>query len=90
MKIGIIIKQLRVNKKILSKNLYHNLLTRVAIVKFEKGESDTSSEKFLEILDRLSLILLWRNFTISILKRRKKMSVKYRQVNIWSLFIIEM
>lgn len=57
MKIGIIIKQLRINKKILSKNLYQNLLTRAAIVKFEKGESDTSSEKFLEILDRLNITL---------------------------------
>lgn len=57
MKVGELIRYLRINKNILSQNLYKNILTRPAIVKFEKGESSTSTDKFLEILDRLNVTL---------------------------------
>lgn len=57
MKIGLMIKKLRINKKIRSKNFYKGLLTRPAIVKFENGESDTSVERFLKMLQRLNITL---------------------------------
>lgn len=57
MGIGKLIRELRLNKKILAKDLYRNILTRAAVVKFEKGDSDTSSEKLFEILNRLNITL---------------------------------
>lgn len=51
------IKKVRVNKKISSNDLYDGLLSRPARVKFEKGESDTTTSKFLIMLDRLNITL---------------------------------
>lgn len=57
MKIGVTIKKLRKDKKIQATTVYQNLLTRPAIAKFESGESDTTVEKFISILDRLNISL---------------------------------
>lgn len=57
MKIGVTIKKLRKDKKIQANTMYQNLLSRPAIAKFENGESDTTVEKFIIILDRLNISL---------------------------------
>ena len=57
MKIGELIRELRVQKNLRANVLYKNLLSRPAIVKFERGESDTTAEKFLEMLDHLNITL---------------------------------
>lgn len=57
MRIGETIGLLRKNKKIRANETYKNLLSRPAIIKFEKGESDTTAEKFMIILDRLNISL---------------------------------
>lgn len=55
--VGQIIKEIRINKKIQANFLYKKILSRPAIVKFEKGESDTTIERFFIILDRLNISL---------------------------------
>lgn len=57
MRLGELIKELRLSKNILSKNLYNKILSRPSIVKFENGESDTSTDKLLKIVDRLNMSL---------------------------------
>lgn len=57
MKIGELIRTLRLQKNLRSNVLYKNLLSRPAIVKFERGESDTTAEKFLKMLDHLNITL---------------------------------
>ncbi|MFT9817317.1 helix-turn-helix domain-containing protein [Lysinibacillus sp. NPDC056185] len=57
MKIGELIRELRLQKNVRSNVLYKNLLSRPAIVKFERGESDTTAEKFLKMLDYLNITL---------------------------------
>lgn len=57
MYIGKTIKTIRKNKHIKSNILYKNILTRPAIVKFEKGLADTSVTKFLQIIDNLNITL---------------------------------
>lgn len=57
MRTGKVIKYIRVSKKLKSKNIYTNILSRPAISKFEKGLSDTTTEKFFKILDNLNVTL---------------------------------
>lgn len=57
MKIGELIRELRIQKNLRSNVLYNNLLSRPAIAKFERGESDTTAEKFLKMLDHLNITL---------------------------------
>lgn len=57
MYIGKTIKIIRENKHIKSNILYKNILTRPAIVKFEKGLADTTVTKFLQILENLNITL---------------------------------
>lgn len=57
MEIGKVIRNIRLKKKINSNVLYKDLLSRPAIAKFERGESDTSVEKFLKMLERLNITL---------------------------------
>lgn len=57
MRVGSIIRNIRINKHIASKDLYNGLLSRPAIVKFEKGMSDTTVEKFFIMLQRLNITL---------------------------------
>lgn len=57
MKTGEVIKYIRLSKKMKSKNVYTDILSRPAISRFEKGLSDTTSEKFLKIITNLTISL---------------------------------
>jgi len=57
MEIGKIIKKIRISKKLKTKNVYNNILSRPAISKFEKGLSDTASTKIFQILNNLNISL---------------------------------
>jgi len=57
MKIGEVISAIRKNKNLKSKDVYKGILSRPAISRFEKGHSDTTADKFLQILDNLNLSL---------------------------------
>lgn len=57
MKPGEFIRYLRVSKNIKANVLYFNILSRPAILKFEKGISDTTTEKLFLILNRLNVTL---------------------------------
>lgn len=56
-KFGPIIKEIRLAKGLKSKDVYHNLVTRATAVRFEKGSSDTTMEKFFVIINRLNITL---------------------------------
>lgn len=56
-RVGELIRNIRLAKKLQVKNVYHNVLERPSVSKFEKGISDTTSEKFLKILDNLNISL---------------------------------
>ncbi|WP_042471004.1 Rgg family transcriptional regulator [Bacillus ndiopicus] len=56
-KVGVIIKELRTSKKIKSETLYKGLLSRQARSNFEKGNNDTTVNKFFIMLDRLNISL---------------------------------
>lgn len=55
--IGETIKTIRTAKKITSKSLYNNILSRPSIARFERGLSDTSATKLFIILERLNITL---------------------------------
>lgn len=57
MKIGKIIRNIRISKNLKSKNIYAGILSRPAISRFEKGISDTTTEKLFNILDNLNISL---------------------------------
>ena len=57
MKTGEIIKYIRLSKKLKSKNIYNGILSRPAVSRFERGLSDTTTEKFFNILDNLNISL---------------------------------
>ena len=57
MKIGAVIGAIRKNKNLKSKDVYKGILSRPAISRFEKGHSDTTADKFFQILDNLNLSL---------------------------------
>ena len=57
METGVVIKNVRMSKKIKSKDLYKDLLSRPGIIKFEIGESDTTTQKFFKMLDGLNITL---------------------------------
>ncbi|WP_332647414.1 helix-turn-helix domain-containing protein [Lysinibacillus sp. 54212] len=57
MEVGEVIRKIRKNKNIPSNKVYKNVLSRPAVAKFEKGLSDTSVKKFLDILDALNISL---------------------------------
>lgn len=57
MQIGEVIGAIRKNKNLKSKDVYKGILSRPAISRFEKGKSDTTAGKFLQILDNLNLYL---------------------------------
>ncbi|WP_320163437.1 helix-turn-helix domain-containing protein [uncultured Trichococcus sp.] len=57
MQIGEAIGAIRKNKNLKSKDIYKGILSRPAISRFEKGHSDTTAEKFFQILDNLNLSL---------------------------------
>lgn len=57
MSIGETIKTIRTAKKITSKILYKDILSRPAIARFERGLSDTSATKLFIILERLNITL---------------------------------
>lgn len=56
-KVGVIIKEFRISKKIKSETLYKDLLSRQARSNFEKGYSDTTVSKFFIMLNRLNISL---------------------------------
>lgn len=57
METGIVVRSIRLSKKLKSKNVYHNILSRPAVSRFEKGLSDTTSKKLFEILNNLNVSL---------------------------------
>lgn len=57
MRVGKVIREIRLSKKLKVKNVYNNILERPSVSKFEKGISDTTSEKFFKILDNLNISL---------------------------------
>ncbi|MCA9766389.1 MAG: hypothetical protein KC455_08220 [Carnobacterium sp.] len=54
---GKVIKSIRLSKKLKSKNVYSDILSRPARSRFEKGLSDTTSKKLFEILSNLNISL---------------------------------
>ncbi|AQS54424.1 hypothetical protein BW727_200021 (plasmid) [Jeotgalibaca dankookensis] len=69
MKTGEVVKHIRLSKKLKSKNVYHNILSRPAISRFENGTSDTTTEKFFKILDNLNISLEEFHFIYSNYRR---------------------
>lgn len=57
MKIGKTIRNIRLSKNLKSKNIYDGILSRPAISRFERGLSDTTTEKFFKILNNLNISL---------------------------------
>lgn len=57
MKTGEVVKYIRTSKRLKSKDVYTNILSRPVISKFEKGISDTTTEKFFQILQNLNVTL---------------------------------
>lgn len=57
MKTGEVIQYIRTSKCLKSKDVYANILSRPVISKFEKGISDTTTEKFFLILQNLNVTL---------------------------------
>lgn len=57
MRTGEVIKYIRESKKLKSKDVYMDILSRPTISRFEKGVSDTTTEKFFLILDNLNISL---------------------------------
>ncbi|KPN96720.1 helix-turn-helix domain-containing protein [Lysinibacillus sp. ZYM-1] len=57
MYVGKVIRDIRISKNIPSNKVYKNILSRPAIAKFEKGLSDTTVEKFFEIINVLNITL---------------------------------
>ena len=55
MKTGELIKRIRTEKKLTSKEVYRDIFTRPSIARFEKGESDTTTSKFFAIIDNLHI-----------------------------------
>lgn len=64
LKVGPVIKELRRNKKLTAIYLYKDILSRTASVRFEKGLSDTSTEKFFIMLERLNITLEEFHFSL--------------------------
>lgn len=57
MKVGEIVRDIRLSKKLKSKNVYHDILTRPAASRFERGLSDTTTDKLFKILANLNISL---------------------------------
>lgn len=57
MYVGKVIRDIRISKNLPSNKVYKNILSRPAIARFEKGLSDTTVEKFFEIIDVLNITL---------------------------------
>ena len=50
MEMGKLIRVIRKNKNLKSKDVYKDILTRPAISRFERGQSDTTAKKLFQIL----------------------------------------
>lgn len=57
METGKVVKYIRLSKKIKSGNVYTGILSRPAISRFEKGLSDTTTEKLFKIISNLNVSL---------------------------------
>lgn len=57
MKVGEVVKHIRMSKRLKSANVYTDILSRPAISRFEKGLSDTTSDKLFKILANLNVSL---------------------------------
>lgn len=57
MKVGEVVRNIRLSKKLKSKNVYYGILTRPASSRFERGLSDTTTEKLFKILANLNISL---------------------------------
>lgn len=57
MRTGEIIRYIRLSKNLKLNSVYRDILSRPAIVKFEKGLSDTTTEKLFIILENLNISL---------------------------------
>ncbi|MFY9903252.1 Rgg/GadR/MutR family transcriptional regulator [Trichococcus shcherbakoviae] len=57
METGKLIRAIRKNKNLKSKDVYKNILTRPAISRFESGKSDTTAEKLFQILRNMNITL---------------------------------
>lgn len=55
MRIGKVVRYIRLSKHLKIKNVYTGILERPAVTKFEKGISDTTAEKFMKILNNLNM-----------------------------------
>ena len=73
MQIGEVIGAIRKNKNLKSKDVYKGILSRPAISRFEKGNSDTTADKFLQILDNLNLSLEEFHFLYDAIIKRIRM-----------------
>lgn len=56
-KTGKVIKHIRLSKNLKSQNVYDSILSRPAISRFERGLSDTTTEKLFKILNNLNISL---------------------------------
>lgn len=57
METGKLVRAIRLNKKLKAKDVYTDILTRPASIRFERGESDTTTERLFLILQRLNISL---------------------------------
>lgn len=57
MSVGEVVRDIRLSKKLKSKNVYHDILTRPAVSRFERGLSDTTTDKLFKILANLNISL---------------------------------
>lgn len=57
MEIGKLIRAIRKNKNLKSKDVYKNILTRPTISRFESGKSDTTADKLFQILRNMNITL---------------------------------
>lgn len=57
MEMGKLIRVIRKNKNLKSKDVYKDILTRPAISRFERGQSDTTAEKLFQILRNMNITL---------------------------------
>lgn len=57
METGKLIRAIRKNKNLKSKDVYKDILTRPAISRFERGQSDTTVEKLFQILRNMNITL---------------------------------
>lgn len=77
MKLGVIIKEIRISKKMSLKTLYKDIISRTFAYYFEKGQNDIKTDSLLKILKRLNISLNELVFIASEYTYRPHSSIGY-------------